>query len=151
MKSSHEMTTCKKLRATTRRAWPGYSVSANFPGMPYGKTRVRQRLTAVSKGCWRYGTPKLPLIKASCPTDWQRKRMLKRTSRGSDATLLTSQLAKGRAPMPFGTKGLRHSSAHEGLGLRGAEIVELCLEDIDWRAGILVVCDERLGVNIKLQ
>jgi hypothetical protein len=53
--------------------------------------------------------------------------------------------------MPFGTKGLRHSSAHEGLGLRGAEIVELCLEDIDWRAGILVVCDERLGVNIKLQ
>ena len=66
--------------------------------MPYGKTRVRQRLTAVSKGCWRYGTPKLPLIKASCPT-----------------------------------------------------VVELCLEDIDWRAGTLVVRDERLGANIKLQ
>jgi site-specific recombinase XerD len=25
------------------------------------------------------------------------------------------------------------------LGLRGAEIIELCLEDIDWRAGTLVV------------
>jgi integrase/recombinase XerC len=25
------------------------------------------------------------------------------------------------------------------LGLRGAEIVELCLEDVDWRAGSLVV------------
>ena len=37
------------------------------------------------------------------------------------------------------------------LGLRGAEIVELCLEDIDWRAGTLVVRDERLGANIKLQ
>jgi hypothetical protein len=35
--------------------------------------------------------------------------------------------------------------------LRGAEIVELCLEDIDWRAGSLVVRDERLGANIKLQ
>ena len=41
--------------------------------------------------------------------------------------------------MPFGTTGLRHSSAYEGFGLRGAEIVELCLEDIDWRAGSLVV------------
>ena len=37
------------------------------------------------------------------------------------------------------------------LGLRGAEIVKLCLEDIDWRAGTLVVRDERLGANIKLQ
>ena len=37
------------------------------------------------------------------------------------------------------------------LELRGAEIVELCLEDIDWRAGTLVVRDERLGANIKLQ
>jgi integrase len=37
------------------------------------------------------------------------------------------------------------------LGLRGGEIVELCLEDIDWRAGTLVVRDERLGANIKLQ
>jgi hypothetical protein len=37
------------------------------------------------------------------------------------------------------------------LGLRGAEIVELCLEDIGWRAGTLVVRDERLGANIKLQ
>ena len=53
--------------------------------------------------------------------------------------------------MPFGTTGLRHSSAYEGFGLRGAEIVELCLEDIDWREGTLVVRDERLGANIKLQ
>src|SRR5208282_4980845 len=37
------------------------------------------------------------------------------------------------------------------LELRGAEIVELCLEDIDWRAGTLAVRDERLGANIKLQ
>ena len=37
------------------------------------------------------------------------------------------------------------------LGLRGAEIVELCLEDIDWRAGTLVVRDERLEANLKLQ
>ena len=37
------------------------------------------------------------------------------------------------------------------LELRGAEIVKLCLEDIDWRAGTLVVRDERLGANIKLQ
>src|SRR5271169_3314166 len=37
------------------------------------------------------------------------------------------------------------------LGLRGAEIVKLCLEDIDWHAGTLVVRDERLGANIKLQ
>src|SRR5260370_27401064 len=100
--------------------------------MPYGKTRVRQRLTAVSKGCWRYGTPKLPLIKASL---WQRKRMLKRTSRGSDATLLTSQLAKGCALCPSGQRDFAILRLMRDLGLRGAEIVELCLEDIDWRAG----------------
>ena len=29
--------------------------------------------------------------------------------------------------------------------------VSLCLEDIDWRAGTLVVRDERLGANIKFQ
>ena len=33
------------------------------------------------------------------------------------------------------------------FGLRGAEIVELCLEDIDSRAGTLVVRDERLGAT----
>ena len=39
------------------------------------------------------------------------------------------------------------------LELRGAEIVELCLEDIDWRRRVpcLVVRDDRLGANIKLQ
>src|SRR5260370_40065389 len=87
--------------------------------MPYGKTRVRQRLTAVSKGCWRYGTPKLPLIKASCPADWQRKRMLKRTSRGSDATLLTSQLAKGCALCPSGQRDFAILWLMRDLGLRG--------------------------------
>src|SRR5260370_36268603 len=88
--------------------------------MPYGKTRVRQRLTAVSKGCWRYGTPKLPLIKASCPADCLRKRRLKRTSRGSDATLLTSQLAKGCAS---GQRDFAILRLMRDLGLRGAEIV----------------------------
>ena len=66
--------------------------------------------------------------------------------------------------MPFGTTGFRHSLAYEGFGAArasnrvfnvhrslGAEIVELCLEDIDWRAGTLIVRDERLGANIKLQ
>ena len=54
--------------------------------------------------------------------------------------------------MPFGTTGLRHSSAYEGFGAaRRGRFVELCLEDIDWRAGTLVVRDERLGANIKLQ
>jgi integrase len=74
--------------------------------------------------------------------------MLKRTSRGSDATLLTSQLAKG---CPSGQRDFAILRLMRDLGLRGAEIVKLCLEDIDWRAGTLVVRDERLGANIKLQ
>jgi integrase len=57
--------------------------------------------------------------------------MLKRTSRGSDATLLTSQLAKGCA----GQRDFVILRLMRDLGLRGAEIVKLCLEDIDWRAG----------------
>src|SRR5260370_33551713 len=77
--------------------------------------------------------------------------MLKRTSRGSDATLLTSQLAKGCALCPSGQRDFAILWLMRDLGLRGAEIVELCLEDIDWRAGTLIVRDERLGANIKLQ
>ena len=45
-----------------------------------------------------------------------------------------------RSSLPFGTTGLRHSSAYDWIwGCEVQEIVELCLEDIDWRAGTFVI------------